>query len=182
MRDTLARLCADSSGRIPKWLVPVIRHRLPSGGEIGRSALVVAAWVRYPEGVDEHGEPIGVVDRRREEVMAAAARQRAEPLAFLSNRALFGDLVDDLRFVAAYTTGPEVAAHPRCPSDACRPNQLTQAAERSAPAPWSAAASAERVLLDSRAGRTPRADLQADHPVLLTADPTATTSYQPRYT
>ena len=25
VRDTLARLCAESSDRIPKWLVPVIR-------------------------------------------------------------------------------------------------------------------------------------------------------------
>ena len=27
IRDTLARLCAESSDRIPKWLVPVIRAR-----------------------------------------------------------------------------------------------------------------------------------------------------------
>jgi mannitol 2-dehydrogenase len=26
VRDSLARLCAESSGRIPKWLVPVIRQ------------------------------------------------------------------------------------------------------------------------------------------------------------
>ena len=28
IKDTLARLCAESSDRIPKWLVPVIRHEL----------------------------------------------------------------------------------------------------------------------------------------------------------
>ena len=32
IRDTLARLCAESSDRIPKWLVPVIRHNLDAGG------------------------------------------------------------------------------------------------------------------------------------------------------
>jgi mannitol 2-dehydrogenase len=26
VRDTLARLCAFGSDRIPKWLVPVVRH------------------------------------------------------------------------------------------------------------------------------------------------------------
>src|SRR5450759_1675731 len=26
VRDTVARLCAESSDRIPKWLLPVIRH------------------------------------------------------------------------------------------------------------------------------------------------------------
>lgn len=35
--------------------------------------------------------------------MAAAARQREEPLAFISNRGVFGDLVDNPVFVAAYT-------------------------------------------------------------------------------
>ena len=76
VRDTLARLCAESSDRIPKWLVPVIRRNLETGGEIDRSALVVASWARYAEGVDEQGEPIDIVDRVKDRVMAAAALQR----------------------------------------------------------------------------------------------------------
>jgi mannitol 2-dehydrogenase len=35
-------------------------------------------------------------------LMANARRQRADPLAFVANREVFGDLVDDERFVAAY--------------------------------------------------------------------------------
>ena len=38
VRDTVARLCAESSDRIPKWLLPVVRHNLASDGEIERSA------------------------------------------------------------------------------------------------------------------------------------------------
>ena len=102
VRDTVARLCAESSDRIPTWLLPVIRANLPSG-DVHRCATVVAAWARYAEGVDEQGRPVEVVDRLRERVMAAAARQREDPLAFLRDRELFGDLVDDERFVAAYT-------------------------------------------------------------------------------
>ncbi len=101
--DTLARLCAETSDRIPKFLLPVIRSQLSAGGAITRSALVVAAWARYAEGVDEAGRPIEVVDPMRPELMAAAQRQRAEPTAFLANRNVFGDLVDDPRFVQAYT-------------------------------------------------------------------------------
>jgi mannitol 2-dehydrogenase len=103
VRDTVARLCAESSDRIPKWLLPVIRHNLASGGEIRRSAAVVASWARYAEGVDEQGEPIEVADRLRDTLMASARRQREEPLAFIANRDVFGDLVDDGRFVAEYT-------------------------------------------------------------------------------
>ena len=102
VRDTVARLCAESSDRIPKWLLPVIRANLASGGEIQRSAAVVASWARYAEGVDEQGRPIEVVDRLRDSLVATARRQHEDPLAFLANREVFGDLVDDERFVAAY--------------------------------------------------------------------------------
>jgi mannitol 2-dehydrogenase len=104
VRDTVARLCAESSDRIPKWLLPVIRHNLDHGGEIALSAAIVASWARYAEGVDEDGQPIEVVDRLRDTVVTAAAEQRADPLAFLRNRELFGDLVDDERFTSAYVS------------------------------------------------------------------------------
>jgi mannitol 2-dehydrogenase len=81
----------------------VVRQNLADGGEIDRSALVVAAWARYAEGVDEQGEPITVVDRLSERLVATAQRQKDEPLAFISDREVFGDLVDDERFVAVYT-------------------------------------------------------------------------------
>jgi mannitol 2-dehydrogenase len=104
VRDTVARLCAESSDRIPKWLLPVIRRNLETGGEIARSTAVVAAWARYAEGVDEQGRPIEVVDRLRDTLTPAAQRQRDEPLAFIENREVFGDLVDNERFVSAYTS------------------------------------------------------------------------------
>ena len=102
VRDTIARLCAQSSDRIPKWLLPVVREQLATGGEIKRSAAVVASWARYAEGVDEQGEPIEVVDRLADSLMQLARRQRDDPDAFIANREVFGDLVDDKRFVTAY--------------------------------------------------------------------------------
>jgi mannitol 2-dehydrogenase len=100
--DTLARLCFGSSDRIPKFLVPVLRHQLRNGGEFRRSVLTVAAWARYAEGVDEAGEPIDVQDQLRETLMANAAKQGVDGLEFVANRDLFGDLVDDERFVTEY--------------------------------------------------------------------------------
>jgi mannitol 2-dehydrogenase len=102
VRDTIARLCAESSDRIPKWLLPVIREQLSQGGEISRSAAVVASWARYTEGIDEQGQPIEVVDPLKEQLMALAARNREDPDAFIANRQVFGDLVDDKQFVVAY--------------------------------------------------------------------------------
>ena len=102
VRDTLARLCAESSDRIPKWLLPVVRHQLAHGGSIDSSALVVASWARYAEGRDEQGQEIVVVDSLADQTSAAARRQDRDPTAFLEQRDLFGDLADQPRFVAAY--------------------------------------------------------------------------------
>ncbi|SNT04776.1 mannitol dehydrogenase family protein [Rhodococcoides kyotonense] len=103
IRDTVARLCAESSDRIPKWLLPVIRKNLETGGDITRSTAVVASWARYAEGVDELGQPIEIVDQLKDSLVPLAQSQKDDPTAFIANRAVFGDLVDDERFVAEYT-------------------------------------------------------------------------------
>lgn len=66
------------------------------------SAAIVASWARYAEGVDENGDPITVVDRLSDQLTAAAQRNREDPDAFIANRELFGDVVDDERFRSAY--------------------------------------------------------------------------------
>jgi mannitol 2-dehydrogenase len=102
IRDTLARVCAYSSDRIPKFLLPVIRHQLTHGGEIRHSAAAVASWARYAEGIDEQGQPIEIVDRLRDSLIPLARRQRSDPSAFISNRNLFGNLAENESFTAAY--------------------------------------------------------------------------------
>ena len=100
--DTLTRICADTSDRIPVFLLPVVRDNLAAGGSVHLAALVVASWTRYAEGIDEQGSPITVIDPLRADLMPAAARHVDDPLAFLRVRAVFGDLVDDARFTAPY--------------------------------------------------------------------------------
>jgi mannitol 2-dehydrogenase len=102
--DTIARLCEYTSDRIPKWLLPVLRHQLATGGEIRRTAAVVASWARYAEGLDEQSKPIDVVDRRRDGLIRLARQQREDPGAFIANREIFGGLAGDQRFAAAYRT------------------------------------------------------------------------------
>jgi mannitol 2-dehydrogenase len=102
VRDTVARLCAESSDRIPKWLLPVVHDNLRSGGPVRLAAATVASWARYAEGVDEDGESINVVDRLAESLVPLARSQRDDPTAFIANRAVFGDLADEPRFVEPY--------------------------------------------------------------------------------
>ena len=102
VRDTVARLAAESSDRIPKWLLPVIRENIEAGRPAPLSAAVVASWARYAEAVDEQGEPITVVDRLADQLTAIAKTQGENPLAFVENRDLFGDLVDQPDFTEPY--------------------------------------------------------------------------------
>jgi len=102
VRDTVARLCAESSDRIPKWLLPVIRENLAADRDVTLSAAVVASWARYAEGVDEQGEPIKVVDRLADSLVEIAAEQRDDHLAFVKNRELFGDLATEPAFTEPY--------------------------------------------------------------------------------
>jgi mannitol 2-dehydrogenase len=102
VRDTVARLCAKGSDRIPLWLVPVIQENLAAGRDVTLSAAVVASWARYVEGVDEQGEPIEIVDPLADSLQQLAAPQRDDPLAFVKNRELFGDLASEPAFTEPY--------------------------------------------------------------------------------
>ena len=103
VRDTIVRLCFGSSDRIPKWLLPVIRENLESGGPIRLSAATVASWARYAEGVDEQGEPIDVQDQFAETLVPLAKSQRDNPTAFIENTAC-----------SAISPHPTASSRPTC--------------------------------------------------------------------
>jgi mannitol 2-dehydrogenase len=103
VRDTLLRLCTEGSDRIRTFVLPVVRDRLARGEGISHAALVVAAWARFAEEVDEQGEAIPVVDRLLDEIRPAAQRQRDDPTAVLADTGIVGDLAYDPIFVEAFT-------------------------------------------------------------------------------
>jgi mannitol 2-dehydrogenase len=100
IRDTLARLAADSSDRIPKWILPVVHTREIADAPI--IAAITASWARYAEGIDEQGEVIDVVDCGKTERMAAARFWLQDEIGFLRNVHLFGALAEDPIFTSHY--------------------------------------------------------------------------------
>ncbi len=103
IRDSVARICLQSSAKIPKFLLPTVRDQLNAGGSVSRSAFVVAAWCRYAEGNDEAGNEYPIEDDMKGVVQGAALRSRRDPLAFLRIEPVFGDLVQARRFTEAYS-------------------------------------------------------------------------------
>jgi mannitol 2-dehydrogenase len=102
VRDTVARLCAYSSDRIPKWLLPVVHDNVASDGPVRLAAAAVASWARYAEGTDEWGEPFEVVDQLADSLVPIARSQYEHPTAFIEVTAVFGDLAQQPHFVQAY--------------------------------------------------------------------------------
>ncbi|MVA77516.1 mannitol dehydrogenase family protein [Auraticoccus sp. F435] len=100
--DTLARLATDSSDRIPKFLLPVLRERRAAGADVRRMVLVLAAWSRFLEGRAEDGTPIEPSDLRLAELRSHLAREAEQPGAFLDCRPVFGALGQDEEVRAMY--------------------------------------------------------------------------------
>ncbi len=102
--DQISRLCLDGSSKFPKFLIPTIRLQLATGGPVELSALALAGWCRYLQGASDSGAAIEPsFDPLLEEMVAVAARAKADPLEFLSVFAVFGDdLRTNERFAAAF--------------------------------------------------------------------------------
>jgi len=101
VRDTLARLAVSSSDRLPKFVVPVLAARADQPlNRYGMFAL--AAWsVWLAEALATDGADI--TDARREEMLAAAAREEAgEQAALLDVQAIFATLGQDPEVRATY--------------------------------------------------------------------------------
>src|SRR5258708_36871439 len=76
IQDPLTRICADTSERIPKFLLPVVTAQLEFGGPVRQCAAVVAGWARYPEGTDEQGRRIDAAKPLRYTLVGVARRRR----------------------------------------------------------------------------------------------------------
>jgi mannitol 2-dehydrogenase len=116
--DTLARLVAEGSERMPKFLLPVIREQLALGGGMEHSALVVAAWSVYIAAAHEGRFP-PLVDPRAGPLSNAALREDGQPGAFLELGDIFGDLGQQARFRAAYLAARDLLRR-RGPLEAMR--------------------------------------------------------------
>ncbi|MDF1739749.1 MAG: mannitol dehydrogenase family protein [Verrucomicrobiales bacterium] len=103
IKDSLARICLESSAKIPKFIIPTVRENIARKGSTEFAALVLAAWCYYSDkGTDKDGHKLEIVDAMKSELHLAAARTVKDKLAFLKVRAVFGDLVENKSFAAEY--------------------------------------------------------------------------------
>lgn len=105
IKDSVSRICSESSAKLPKFLIPTIHENLKTGGSIKLATLVLAAWCYYSDKqLDQNGQHLEIIDAMQNELHTAAKETSNEPLAFIKQEALFGRLAENERFAASYTS------------------------------------------------------------------------------
>jgi fructuronate reductase len=108
LQHRTSQIAMDGSQKLPQRILSTIRAQLKRGGPVASLGLVVAAWMRYALGRDEHGQRIEVHDPLAPKFAAIAAQRLGNPAAiadrFLAIREIFGtDLPAQVRFRSTVT-------------------------------------------------------------------------------
>ncbi len=104
IKDSVSRICAESSAKLPKFLIPTIQENLTTGGSIKFATLVIAAWCYYSDKqVNQNGQPLEIIDAMHGQLHQAAKQTTTDPLAFIRQESLFGNLIRNERFTKLYT-------------------------------------------------------------------------------
>ncbi|MGB5428644.1 MAG: hypothetical protein WBM94_03150, partial [Eudoraea sp.] len=105
IKDSVSRICAESSAKLPKFLIPTIHENLATGGSIKFATLVIAVWCYYSDKEkDKNGKPLEIIDAMHNDLHDAAKETVNDPLAFVKQESLFGGLATNERFTTSYTS------------------------------------------------------------------------------
>ncbi len=104
IKDSVSRICSESSAKLPKFLIATIQENLACNGSIAYATLVIAAWCYYSDKqINKNGQPLEIIDAMSTELHQAAKQTKTDPLAFVRQESLFGSLVKNERFTKVYT-------------------------------------------------------------------------------
>ncbi|MED7787727.1 mannitol dehydrogenase family protein [Francisella sp. 19X1-34] len=99
--DTLQRICEFTSDRIPVFNLPAINEQINKGKDLKLSALIIASWRAYLDGVDESGKKIEIVDNKKQ-MLLDFITGNSDPVAFIKIKDIFHSLSNDITFVQLY--------------------------------------------------------------------------------
>ncbi len=104
IRDTVSRICSESSAKLPKFLIATLYDNLAGEGSIQYTTLVIVAWCYYHDKqTNKNGQPLEIIDAMSSELHQTALQTKNDPLAFIKQKSLFGDLAEHKRFTSLYT-------------------------------------------------------------------------------
>jgi len=103
IKDTLARICLESSAKLPVFLLPTVRDNLVAGRDVSISAFVVACWSYYSDKhASQDGKPLEINDVLSGTLHRAAQQNETDSLSFLKIEEVFGELAQQEKFADVY--------------------------------------------------------------------------------
>ncbi len=102
IHDTTRRVAFDGSSRHAGFILPILRDALAAGTSISGLALIEALWARMCHGTREDGSMIEANDPIWTDLVAAAERSRTDPIAWLQQTQIYGDLAQNEPFATAF--------------------------------------------------------------------------------
>ncbi|MGQ1786382.1 mannitol dehydrogenase family protein [Saccharicrinis sp. GN24d3] len=117
IKDSLTRICKESSAKVPLFILPTIKDQLKNKRNITRGAFIIAAWCKYNDGVDENGNSYEISDALSDILIRTAALSHQSPIRFLEIKPVFKELINEDIFVDAYLKAIEALR--RKPAKAC---------------------------------------------------------------
>ncbi|SHG20587.1 mannitol dehydrogenase family protein [Flagellimonas flava] len=103
IKDSVSRICSESSAKLPKFLIPTLIENLEQDGSIKFATFILAAWCYYSDKrINKDGRPTEIIDAMAVQLHEAARKTATEPLAFLEQESLFGNLSKNKRFTELY--------------------------------------------------------------------------------
>ena len=102
INDQLFRICQESSGKIPLFVLPTVKHQLKNEKKVQKAAFVIAAWAKYNDGVDDNDHQYDITDTKSGSLIRAAALSIQNPIKFLEIKSIFEDLSENEVFSNYY--------------------------------------------------------------------------------
>ncbi|WP_409526403.1 mannitol dehydrogenase family protein [Nitrincola sp. MINF-07-Sa-05] len=102
--DQLTRICSDAAAKFPKFVLPTLRGQIKRGMPLDRTALIIAAWTHYLQGVDEAGREYPILDPQLSLLRQTVAEPALIVPGMLAIEDVFGqDLGESDAFVSAFS-------------------------------------------------------------------------------
>ncbi|GGP58432.1 mannitol dehydrogenase family protein [Shewanella saliphila] len=103
IKDSLARICLESSAKLPKFIIASINENIALNRDTSLACLVIATWCLYSDKqVNQQGEALEINDQMAAQLHQFASKTEQDPLAFLQLTDLFGDLNNQATFCKEY--------------------------------------------------------------------------------
>ena len=107
INDQLFRICQESSAKVPLFILSTVKAQLLSNKKIKKAAFIIAAWSKYNDGIDDHGNSYEIIDTMSGTLIRTAALSIQNPMKFIEIKAIFDDLAQHTEFSNAYLAAVE---------------------------------------------------------------------------